>query len=141
MTTKTKTKAVVETATKIRRIGRSISFSPGLFAAVERVRGKADRSLVLCEAVWRVLGGRVAYRPNRELVEVSANPKRSRKGPPGKESWSVTRSVSFAPDLLMAIDGHRALLGMERSRYVWACLEHVHGIRPHPELFEASMRP
>ena len=50
-------------------------------------------------------------------------------------------SVSFAPDLLMAIDGHRARLGMERSRYVWACLEHVHGIRPHPELFEASMRP
>ena len=53
----------------------------------------------------------------------------------------MTRSVSFAPDLLMAIDAHRARLGMEWSRYVRACVEHVHGIRPHPELFEASMRP
>jgi hypothetical protein len=130
-----------------RCVPRSISFPPGLLDLIEELRGAEDRSAFCMGGVERVLGPKaVRFIPSRANVERlvkhgSKVRKQGAHGKPGKETWTISRSLSFPPDLLAAIDDHRARLGMERSRYVVGCLEHLHGIRPHPELFEPSMRP
>jgi hypothetical protein len=127
-------------------VPRSISFPPGMLKWIDEQRGE-ERSAFALEAVERVLGSAaVRFIPSRArvalLTRFAAEVRKGEKyGMPDKETWTISRSLSFPGDLLAAIDDHRARLGMERSRYVIACLEHVHGIRPHPELFEPSMRP
>lgn len=112
----------------------------GAYLTPPRDRKIIQRALKMEGNPGRAKDGRYDVGEWQAFIYANANPKRVQKGPAGKETWKVTRSVSFAPTLLEEIDAHRTRLGVERSRYVGACVEHVHGIRPHPELFEASMR-
>jgi hypothetical protein len=132
---------------KDRRIPRSISFSPEMAALTEALQDAPNqRSAVVVEAIETVLRRRtLPFRPNRaNVLTMERGAARIRAegkhGMEGKEMWVQPGSVSFPPDVFDAVNEHRARLGMGRTRYVICCIEHVHGIRPHPELFEPSMR-
>lgn len=61
---------------------------------------------------------------------------RKKRGAKGKETWRISRSVSWDRVVFAMTEKHRAKLRMERSDYVKAAMEHLHGIAPHPELFD-----
>lgn len=123
------------------RVRVSISFTPGIFAVLEKGAKPRERSERLCKTLSDVLTKSAL--PFRRSAGAWALHDRATATAKPRENGqtTATMSISFPPDLYRAIEAHRGKLGVDRSRYVVACLEHCYGIRPHPELFEASMRP
>ena len=118
----------------------SISFPTPLLGLVDALAGDGERSEfvlgVVQEAMRRKSWPFVASAGSRERLRRHAE-KAMRK----KEPTTVTRSLAFAAGELAELDAHQRMIGEGRSYYVKACLEHALGIKPHPELFEPTLRP
>lgn len=53
---------------------------------------------------------------------------------------TILRSISWTPAAYNLMEAHRSKLGMDRSTYVRACVEHLLELRKHPELFQPEYR-
>ena len=118
----------------------SLSFPTPLLGLIDDLTGEGQRTGMVLETVRDVMRRRAwpfkASPANQARLRKHAD-KVKRK----RLATTVTRSLSFEPAELKEVDEHQKMIGEGRSYSVKACLEHALGIKPHPELFEPTLRP